>query len=64
VAEAHCPEDGMVEAVRRSGPGFVAGVQWHPEFHLADDPSTLDDSPMLHDFLQAAAAVRDASARR
>jgi putative glutamine amidotransferase len=42
----------------------VAGVQWHPEFHLADDPSTLDDSPMLHDFLQAAAAVRDASARR
>jgi putative glutamine amidotransferase len=64
VAEAHCPEDGMVEAVRRSGPGFVAGVQWHPEFHLADDPSTLDDSPMLQDFLQAAAAVRDASARR
>jgi putative glutamine amidotransferase len=64
VVEARCPEDGMVEAVRRSGPGFVAGVQWHPEFHRADDPSTLDDSPILQDFLQAAAAVRDAGTQR
>ena len=64
VVEARCPEDGMVEAVRRSGPGFVAGVQWHPEFHLADDPATLDDTPILHDFLQAAAAVRGAGTRR
>jgi len=58
VVEARCPDDGMVEAVRRSGPGFVAGVQWHPEFHRADDPTTLDDAPILHDFLRAAAASR------
>ena len=64
VVEAVCPEDGMVEAVRRSGPGFVAGVQWHPEFHRTDDPATLDDSPILQDFLQAAAAVREAKALR
>lgn len=24
-------EDGVVEAVERPGPGFVVGVQWHPE---------------------------------
>jgi len=24
-------EDGVVEAVERTGPGFVVGVQWHPE---------------------------------
>ena len=59
VVEARCPDDGMVEAIRRPGPGFVAGVQWHPEFHRADDPATLDDSPILRDFLAAARAARD-----
>ncbi len=58
VVEARCPDDGMVEAIRRPGPGFVAGVQWHPEFHLPGDPVTLDDAPILHDFLQAARAAR------
>jgi hypothetical protein len=58
VVEARCPDDGMVEAIRRSGPGFVAGVQWHPEFHRPDDPTTLDDSPILQDFLRAARAAR------
>ncbi len=58
VVEARCPEDGMVEAVRRRGPGFVAGVQWHPEFHDPDNPATLDDTPILHDFLQAARRAR------
>ena len=61
IAEAHCPEDGMVEAVRRRGPGFVAGVQWHPEFHQPDDPRTLDDRAILRDFLAAARAARGAS---
>jgi putative glutamine amidotransferase len=38
VVEARCPDDGMVEAFRRTTPGaYVAGVQWHPEFH---DPPT------------------------
>ncbi len=58
VVEARCPEDGMVEAIRRSGPGFVAGVQWHPEFHRPGDPETLDDTPILRDFLQAAHQAR------
>ncbi len=58
VVEAHCPEDGLIEAIRRRGPGFVAGVQWHPEFHRPDDPATLDDAPILRDFLQAAHAAR------
>ena len=58
VVEARCPEDGMIEAVRRRGPGFVAGVQWHPEFHDPADPATLDDTPILHDFLAAAREAR------
>jgi putative glutamine amidotransferase len=58
VVEAVCPEDGLIEAVRRPGPGFVAGVQWHPEFHRPDDPTTLDDGPILQDFLRAAHAAR------
>ena len=60
IAEAHCPDDGMVEAIRKRGNGFVAGVQWHPEFHQPDDPSTLDDRPILADFLAAARAARQA----
>lgn len=58
VVEARCPEDGMIEAIRREGPGYVAGVQWHPEFHDPDDPVTFDDGPMLQHFLAAARAAR------
>ena len=61
--EARCPDDGMVEAIRRRGPGFVAGVQWHPEFHRADDPTTLDDAPILQDFLKAARHAKARPAR-
>ena len=64
VVEARCPEDGMVEAIRRTGPGFVAAVQWHPEFHDPADRTTFDDSAMLQDFLNAALAARRASAAR
>jgi putative glutamine amidotransferase len=32
-------EPEVVEAVRLAGPGFVLGVQWHPE-RLPDDPLT------------------------
>ncbi len=56
--EARCPDDGLIEAVRRRGPGYVAAVQWHPEFHHPGHPVTLDDTPILRDFLQAAAAAR------
>ena len=31
--------DGTIEAVRHpSAPGYVAGVQWHPEYDFGDDP--------------------------
>jgi len=58
IVEARCPEDGMIEAVRRRGPGYVAAVQWHPEFHDPGDPAMLDDGPILQDFLDAARAAR------
>lgn len=58
VVEARCPEDGMIEAVRWRGDSFVAGVQWHPEFHRPDDPRTLDDRAILGDFLAHARRVR------
>ena len=62
--EARCPEDGMVEAIRRTGPGYVAAVQWHPEFHDPNDHTTFDDSAMLQDFLDAALAARQRGASR
>ncbi len=58
VVEARCPEDGVIEAVRWQGGSFVAGVQWHPEFHDPAHPHTLDDRPLLQDFLAAARAVK------
>jgi putative glutamine amidotransferase len=53
VVEARCPKDGLIEAIRRPGSGFVAAVQWHPEYQRAGD-GTLDDAPILRDFLDAA----------
>ncbi len=58
VVEAVCPEDGTIEAIRRQGPGYVAAVQWHPEFHDPQDSLTFDDGALLQDFLAAARAVR------
>ena len=58
--EAVSNEDGLVEAIRRDDPSlsYLAAVQWHPEFHLPQS-TTLDDSALLQDFLEAAAAVRN-----
>ena len=58
--EAHASGDGVIEAIRRTaeaGDSYVAAVQWHPEFHRAD-LGTLDDAPILEDFLSAAQAAR------
>lgn len=55
--EARSPDDGLIEAIRRRGPGYVAAVQWHPEFHDTEQ-GTFDDSTMLNDFLSAARATR------
>ncbi|MEO0029444.1 MAG: hypothetical protein RJB45_1485 [Pseudomonadota bacterium] len=51
--EAFCPQDQIPEAIRLQGPSYVAAIQWHPEFHKTEQ-GTLDDSPMLQDFLNAA----------
>ena len=59
--EARCPVDGMVEAIRHTGDAWVAAVQWHPEFHQAGQ-GTLNDDPILQDFLRAAQAARTPSA--
>ena len=48
----------LIEAVRREGPGYVAGVQWHPEFHPPGQDTIFDDGPLLREFLQAARATR------
>jgi putative glutamine amidotransferase len=62
VVEARCPDDGTIEAIRR-GPGegaggYVAAVQWHPEFHEPGSPDNFDDSAMLQDFLAACREVK------
>ena len=60
VVEARSPEDGLIEAIRKPGGSFMAAVQWHPEFHRRGE-GTLDDRPMLDDFLAAARAARSAA---
>jgi putative glutamine amidotransferase len=57
VVEARSPADGLVEAIRRPGGSYMAAIQWHPEFHRREE-GTLDDTPMLADFLEAATAAR------
>ena len=54
VVEAWSEPDRIVEALRWSGPSYVFGVQWHPEFHDPADASLLDDTPILDDFLARA----------
>lgn len=51
--------DGVVEALSWAGNSFVAGVQWHPEFHHLSGDNMLDCAPLLDAFL---AAARKASA--
>jgi putative glutamine amidotransferase len=53
-AEAWSEPDGVVEAIRGTGKSYVFGVQWHPEFHHPGDPATLDSTPILEEFLEAA----------
>jgi len=57
VVEALSAQDGIVEAIRARGAGFVAGVQWHPEFHHVH-PELLDPEPLMDGFLAAARARR------
>jgi putative glutamine amidotransferase len=51
--EAHSEPDGVIEAIRSAGPGYICGVQWHPEFH-GGRSGFLDGGPLLDEFLGAA----------
>jgi putative glutamine amidotransferase len=55
VVEARSVPDGLVEAIRWTGPSYLFGVQWHPEFHPPGDASWIDDRPLLDDFVSTAA---------
>lgn len=56
--EARSSGDGIVEAIRWQGTGYMFGCQWHPEFH-GDTPDLLDGGPIMAEFLDAArVAVR------
>jgi len=46
--------DGVIEAIRWTGPGYLFGVQWHPEFDSPDEPGLLSARPILEEFLAAA----------
>jgi len=61
VVEAWSEPDRVVEAIRYEGPGYLFAVQWHPEFHAPDDPSFVDDTPILDEFLAAAARHKAAA---
>jgi putative glutamine amidotransferase len=61
VVEAWSEPDRIAEAIRYTGPGYVFAVQWHPEFHAPDDPSLIDDTAILDDFLAAAARHKAAA---
>ncbi len=59
VVEARSVEDGVVEAIRVRGSSFVAGVQWHPEFHMQNE-QLLSGEPLMRAYLAEAAAVKAA----
>jgi putative glutamine amidotransferase len=61
VVEAWSEPDRIVEALRWTGPSYLFAVQWHPEFHDPDDPTFVDDTPLLDDFLNHAAQHKDAA---
>lgn len=58
VVEATSVDDGLIEAIRHTGHGFVVGVQWHPEFHTPGHDTLLDCAPLLEAFYLAARGGR------
>lgn len=46
-------DDGVIEAIRQNGPGFVVGVQWHPEYHDERFPDLLGSDRLMVAFLAA-----------
>ncbi|MBA4141771.1 MAG: gamma-glutamyl-gamma-aminobutyrate hydrolase family protein [Nitrosospira sp.] len=58
IVEAISETDGIIEAIRMRGHCYVAGFQWHPEFHGLGS-ELLDSGPILDDFLDAADKQRE-----
>ena len=61
--EAWSYPDRVPEAIRRKpgqgGRGYIAATQWHPEFHREGNwVNTVDDSAILHDFLDGCLGAR------
>lgn len=56
--EAVSEKDGVIEAIRHTGESYAFAVQWHPEFHAPDDPSLLDGTLFLDDYMNACRARR------
>jgi len=57
---AHCPEDGVIEALEGTAPGhFVLAVQWHPERSVNDGPEVAESArAIFRAFIAAARAKR------
>lgn len=62
VVEAQSVPDGVVEAIRWTGPSYLAGVQWHPEYHDPTDAQVLSGRPVLDAFLAHAEQSRATAA--
>jgi putative glutamine amidotransferase len=58
--EARSVPEGLVEAIRRPGPAYLAGVQWHPEFTPRPPTGQISPEPLVDDFLAAARNGRSA----
>jgi putative glutamine amidotransferase len=59
--EAWSLPDRVPEAIRRlpgRGRSSISATQWHPEFHKYGSTETINDTPVLNDFLWACATAR------
>jgi putative glutamine amidotransferase len=59
IVEAVAP-DGLVEAFRGAGPGFLVAVQWHPEWMFRENALS---TALFRAFGEAARAWRQAGHR-
>ena len=59
VIDAKASDDGVVEAIRWLGNGYMVGCQWHPEFQRPS-PEMIDSAPIMSDFLAAARKAKNA----
>jgi len=59
IVEANAADDGLIEAIRWTGNGYMFGCQWHPELQ-ADIPGLLDSSPIMEEFLEAGRLTKPA----